>query len=73
MIFHSPSLHTVPKAFIRSAKVICENHINSPSTCAESSLALQEMTLLHMLRDTIEEYTGEDLTGDGERGYPLWL
>ena len=44
-----------------------KDHINSPSTCAESALALREMTLLQMLQETIKEYAGEDLTGNGEK------
>ena len=44
-----------------------KDHINSPSTCAESASALNEMTLLQMFEETIEEYAGEDLTNNGEK------
>jgi len=47
-----------------------KHHIGGSSTCAETALALREVTLLEVLQEAIQENAGRDLTGDREERYP---
>ena len=47
-----------------------KHHIGSSSTCAETALALREVTLLEVLQEAIQENAGRDLTGDREKRDP---